>query len=294
MTSGIFLVDKPRGISSAKAIAQIKRRVDLKKIGHAGTLDPLASGLLVCLVGSATRLAKYASQGFKLYSGTIRLGLETDTDDIAGGVVATSEHRPSDDMIEAIRTKYLGKIVQVPPKVSAVKIDGERAYSRALRGEDFVITPREVQITQSHFMRVSKDVIRFQVRCSGGTYIRALARDVGRELGCGACIESLRREESLPFSVTRAKPLELVGLDDILDIRELFPSAPVLCVDTNEARRLRNGDIRSVDAVLDRFSSTLNGVAVGGELICSERNSGNSLGLLVQDHGKWEIGLILN
>jgi tRNA pseudouridine55 synthase len=284
--AGIVLLDKESGISSAKALAQVKSRLNIRKIGHAGTLDPMATGLLVCLVNSATRLAAYAGLGTKIYSGTIDLGISTDTDDIRGKVIKSSTVYPDFEQVAAAAEKYQGEIFQEPPQVSAVKVNGERAYKLARKGIRQKLKSRRVQIFSLLLAPVSVSRISFKVSCSKGTYIRALARDIGSDLGCGACLSSLRREGSAPFSVNQAKKLEYLSAGDIVDWRNLFPDVPVLEVGHLEANRLQSGDER----ILNRLSG--NSVCRSnktGKAIYVDRSTGKAMGLLVNEGDSWKI-----
>jgi len=286
---GIILLDKQTGVSSAKALAAVKRQLNLKKAGHAGTLDPLATGLLVCLLNSATRLAAYAESGEKVYSGTMDLGISTDTDDQEGKVLARSTEIPDFKLIKnAVAEKFVGELQQVPPQVSAVKVEGTRAYKLVRQGLSPKLEEKRIFVKTFSVNQLSEVRISFSVRCSKGTYIRALARDLGEEFGCGACLSSLRREESFPFNVKDAKTLEELRTGDILDWKELFPAVPVLAFESEFARRLLNGD---TDA-LRRFNEGKIGIEQGEEkVIYSDQRSGRALGLLVNDGRQWKFGL---
>jgi len=212
--SGILLVDKPAGPSSAQVLNQIKRRLNLVKIGHAGTLDPFATGLLVCLVGKATKLAGPAGAGDKIYSGVIRLGLSTRSDDITGEVISSTDDLPDFQSVLRASSALTGTIMQVPPQVSAVKVNGERAYKLARRRIEVELKAREARVDCFELSDLGGGNAAFRIRCSKGTYVRALARDLGQMLGCGACLAELRRERSEPFDVSSAKlPQDLQNTD---------------------------------------------------------------------------------
>lgn len=214
--SGILLIDKSAGLSSAQVLNRLKYNLKIKKIGHAGTLDPFATGLLVCLVGKATKLASLAEGGTKVYSGEIQFGLVTDTDDITGNVVSRSDIIPDEAAVVAAAVEFVGLLDQVPPAVSAIHINGERAYVRVRRGESVVIPTRQVRIESFVIRKQSASNYWFEVRCGKGTYIRALARDLGEKLGMGATLAALRREYSAPFSVTDACSMEAATLAHII------------------------------------------------------------------------------
>ena len=220
--NGVILVDKPAGPTSARVVSRLKRLLDCEKVGHAGTLDPPATGLLVILCGKASKLQEFFLGEEKTYSGTIRLGVITATDDAAGQVVEDrrgsnrfQEHAGrSPQELAAIAAglieRYGGRQLQTPPQVSAVKIGGERAYKAARRNQTVEIAPREVFVSKLELAFSAPDVLRYLVRASKGFYVRSLARDIGEHLGTGACIESLRRIESAPFPIEQAVPLEQI------------------------------------------------------------------------------------
>lgn len=222
MIDGLLLLDKPEGISSAGALNKIKHKLQLKKIGHAGTLDPMATGLLVCLVGRATKLASQAGLGQKRYSGTIKLGLQTSTDDITGQITASCENIPDFSLVKQMSQEFVGLINQLPPDVSAVKVDGVRAYKLSRKGIKPTLVERQVQVTRFDVIELKRDLIGFNVICGKGTYVRSLARDLGQRLGCGACLASLRREESLPFDILMAKKLDEISIGDIIPSEKFF------------------------------------------------------------------------
>ena len=208
--NGWIILDKPSGITSAHAVAKVKRLLKPSKIGHAGTLDPLASGILPLALGEATKTVSYMMDGRKSYGFTVTWGEERDTDDVQGAVTATSDKRPSQEEIHNILQDYTGKIRQIPPDYSAIKIDGQRSYDAARRGETLELVAREVEvhalaITDYHIEKTS-----FICDCGKGTYIRSLARDMGRQLGCLGTISQLRRLRVASFTETHAISLELL------------------------------------------------------------------------------------
>lgn len=199
--SGWIILDKPRGVTSTHAVARIKRVFDARKVGHAGTLDPLATGILPIALGEATKTVSYAVDDEKAYQFTVRWGIETSTDDAEGEAVAESSARPSAAEIEAVLPAFVGEIAQIPPKFSAIKINGNRAYDLARDGEDIELKARMVQIAElSVIAEPDRDHTTFAAICGKGTYVRSLARDIGRELGCYGHIADLRRTRVGPFS----------------------------------------------------------------------------------------------
>lgn len=202
--AGLLPVDKPAGPTSHDVVARARRALGTRAIGHLGTLDPGASGLLVLLVGAATRCAFVWQDGRKTYDATVRFGIETDTQDTSGRVLATSDAHPDAGAVRDAARALTGDILQVPPMVSALKVGGERLYAIARRGESVERAPRPVTVHAWEWLEIGADEARFRVTCSGGTYVRTLAHDLGRALGCGAALASLRRVASTPFDVSTA------------------------------------------------------------------------------------------
>ena len=199
--SGWLVLDKPVGMGSTEAVSKVKWLFKADKAGHAGTLDPLASGMLPIALGEATKTVPYVMDGAKVYRFTVAWGAERTTDDLEGEVTATSDKRPTEAEIRALLPRYTGIIMQVPPQFSAVKIAGERAYDIARDGEAVVIPPREVEIGRLELVGRPDDASAvFEIECGKGTYVRSLARDMGRDIGCYGHIADLRRVEVDPFT----------------------------------------------------------------------------------------------
>ena len=197
---GWLIFDKPVGMTSTHAVALAKRAFNAKKAGHAGTLDPLASGCLPIALGEATKTVPFIMDGQKAYRFTITWGAETDTDDTEGRIINTSDKRPSREEVEALLPRFTGTIQQVPPKFSAIKIAGERAYDLAREGEAVVLEAREVVIDQLEIIAHSETSTTLEARCGKGTYVRAIARDMGQALGCYGYVTALRRMQVGPFT----------------------------------------------------------------------------------------------
>jgi tRNA pseudouridine55 synthase len=219
--SGWVVLDKPAGMTSTHAVARVKRALNAKKAGHAGTLDPLATGCLPIALGEATKTVPYAMAGRKIYRFTVRWGTETDTDDAEGGVVATSPLRPDAAAIEALLPRFTGTIAQVPPRYSAVKIAGERAYDLARSGQDVALEARSIEVHRLALVSAGSDEAEFEAECGKGAYVRALARDIGRALGCGGHVVALRRTTVAPFSEHH-----LISLDEIERLGQCAPGEP--------------------------------------------------------------------
>jgi tRNA pseudouridine55 synthase len=206
---GWLVLDKPAGMTSTQAVGAVRRAFDAQKAGHAGTLDPLATGILPIALGEATKTVPYAVEGRKDYRFTVRWGAETDTDDAEGRMVATSAERPHASAIEALLGGFVGDILQTPPAFSAIKVDGERAYDLARAGESVELEPRPVRIDALELLDVpDRDTAVFAAQCGKGTYVRALARDMGRALGCLGHVVELRRTRVGAFGEAEAATLE--------------------------------------------------------------------------------------
>jgi tRNA pseudouridine55 synthase len=201
MTSGILPVNKPAGKTSFDVVRYVRRATGELRVGHAGTLDPAATGVLLVLLGQATRIAEYLMELPKVYRATVRLGVETTTYDAEGEVVATAPVDVSQERLREALLGFVGAIMQVPPAHSAVKIDGERAYNRARRGESPVMKARPTRIDRIELLRFAPPDAEIEVECGRGTYIRSLAHDLGQQLACGAHLASLERTRVGPFTV---------------------------------------------------------------------------------------------
>jgi tRNA pseudouridine55 synthase len=234
-------------MTSTHAVAAVRRLLNAKKAGHAGTLDPLASGILPLAFGEATKTVPYVVDGEKAYSFTVRWGVQTDTDDSEGKAVATSDMRPEPAAVQAVLWRFVGRIEQVPPRFSAIKIEGERAYDLARDGEVIEMQPRIVEV---HALRlVSCDAMegRFEAECGKGTYVRAIARDLGLALGCLGHVSALRRtrvgpfagHDSTPFAALEESPLQLAQA--LLPVDAGLSELPCVLVNRDAATRLRRG-----------------------------------------------------
>ncbi|HCQ66790.1 MAG TPA: tRNA pseudouridine(55) synthase TruB [Rhodobacteraceae bacterium] len=248
---GWLIVDKPAGITSNAVVNKVRWALDAKKAGHAGTLDPEATGVLAVALGEATKTVPYITDALKAYRFTVRLGQATNTDDGEGEVIATSEVRPGDDEIRAALKAFEGEIMQVPPKFSAVKIDGERAYKRARDGEDFEVEARKLWVDEIALVeRPDPDHAVIEMICGKGGYVRAVARDLGEALGCFGHVAKLRRVWSGPFEADDGISMERVEelakspeLDTYLrPLEEGLDDLPELKATVEGAVRLRHGN----------------------------------------------------
>ena len=206
---GVLLVDKPTGFTSHDVVARLRRKLAMKRIGHAGTLDPMATGLLIILVGKATRISQYLTNLDKEYEGTIELGKITNSQDADGEVMET---RPVPALTEAeVRTvmqTYLGDQYQTPPMFSAIKVDGVPLYKRARKGEEVEREPRFIRVAAFDLLGLTPPTLTFDLHCTKGTYVRTIAHDLGQKLGCGAHLSALRRTGSGKFKIAQCLPLD--------------------------------------------------------------------------------------
>jgi len=266
--SGWVVLDKPVGLGSTEAVSRVKWLFQAEKAGHAGTLDPLASGMLPIALGEATKTVPYVMDGTKVYRFTVAWGEERSTDDREGPVVKASDARPDDVSIRALLPNYTGVIMQVPPQFSAIKIDGERAYDVAREGGAVDIPPREVEIDRFELVESSDGQTIFEIECGKGTYVRSLARDLGRDLGCFGHVADLRRTVVEPFTAedfvtleeleaargTTAPPdaIDFGALDALLvDTGAALDALPQVAVSDDAAARIRLGNtviVRGRDA----------------------------------------------
>lgn len=229
--NGILVIDKPEGLSSAEVVACVKRLLGADKVGHTGTLDPFACGVLVCCINQATRLARFLTDSRKIYEAVLTLGVDTDTQDATGTVMARRDYRGlSEAAILNVFRRYEGALYQAPPPFSALKHEGVPLYVLARRGQPVQKPPRPVHIFSSRVLAVDLPHVRFEVCCSAGTYIRALAADIGKELGCGGHLSRLKRLESGGLTLEQAVTLnelnELVRRNAVSDA--VIPMAQTL------------------------------------------------------------------
>ena len=252
---GLLVVDKPGGMTSHGVVARVRRAAGTRKVGHAGTLDPMATGVLLLGLGRATRLLGHLMLTDKTYAATIRLGAATTTDDAEGEVSSTASAAGLTEAdVRAALVGMVGQIDQVPSAVSAIKVGGQRAYARVRAGEDVVLAPRRVTIHElrvGNLRRPDEALLDVEVivRCSSGTYIRAIARDLGRTLGVGGHLTALRRQSVGPFDVSRAVALE--SLDERVELISMEDAAracfPTLTLSDEQAGRVRVGQKLPID-----------------------------------------------
>lgn len=249
--SGWLVVDKPAGITSTAVVNKVRWALEAKKAGHAGTLDPAATGVLAIALGEATKTVPYVTDALKCYRFSVRLGTATNTDDAEGEVIATSAKRPTDADIAAALPAFRGEIMQVPPQFSAVKVDGERAYALAREGEEMELAPRLLWVESLEVMlRPDADHLELEMVCGKGGYVRSIARDLGQALGCYGHVEWLRRVWSGPFEAEKGVTMERIEelarkpeLDAlVLPLEDGLEDLPELRATPEGAARLRNGN----------------------------------------------------
>jgi len=248
--NGIIVVDKPENISSAGVVAILKRMFKAGKVGHTGTLDPLATGVMICCINDATRLARFFLLGNKQYEAVLCLGVETDTQDSTGTVVAKCDKiHISQQKIQSVFKKFTGNIQQYPPIYSALKHEGVPLYKLARQGRPVQKPSRQVNISHIDILDINLPEIRFAVSCSAGTYIRTLCNDIGKSLGCGGCLKQLRRVESSGFTIKDAitlKELEDLSFsgrlpDQVIGMADSLRGMPEYAVDSFLAEKIRHG-----------------------------------------------------
>ena len=278
---GWVILDKPVGMTSTHAVSVVKRLFQAKRAGHAGTLDPLASGCLPIALGEATKTVPFVMDGRKLYRFTVRWGEERDTDDAEGRTIESSDRRPSPDEIRALLPSFTGVIEQVPPRYSAIKVEGERAYDLARDGEAVELQSRPVEIVRLELIATPEpDHAVLEAECGKGTYVRALARDMGRQLGCFGHVSALRRVAVGPFSEEtmisleeleamchRAAAGEASLADALMPVETALDDIPALAVSRADAARLQKGQaviLRGRDAPIFRGPVY---VTVAGQLL---------------------------
>ncbi|MDK3016763.1 tRNA pseudouridine(55) synthase TruB [Pseudodonghicola flavimaris] len=249
--SGWLVVDKPAGMTSTAVVNKVRWALEAKKAGHAGTLDPEATGVLAVALGEATKTVPYITDALKAYRFIVRLGQATNTDDAEGEVIAESDARPSDEEIKAALGGFIGDIMQVPPKFSAVKIDGQRAYKLAREGEDFEVEARPLWVEELVMTdRPDADHVELEMTCGKGGYVRSIARDLGEALGCHGHVVRLRRIWSGPFEAEDGISIDQVdelartpALDDhLLPLEQGLADLPEVKCTADGAARLRNGN----------------------------------------------------
>ena len=259
--NGIILIDKPQGWTSHDVVGKLRGILNERRIGHSGTLDPLATGLLVVFIGRATRAVEFAEADRKEYIAGLRLGMSTDTQDITGRIISKETDIPDEPEVRIAIERFRGELEQIPPMYSAVKIGGKKLYELARKGESIERKPRHITIFGLEITGRSDNDYILDVVCSKGTYIRTLCHDIGAALGCGGCMSSLRRTKSGVFSVDNAYTIAEIqeaadrGEEEklLLPIDTLFAGYTKLSVDADSEKKLKNGCIINTSSPDGRF-----------------------------------------
>ena len=244
--NGIVIVDKPQGWTSQDVTARLRRVFNTRRIGHGGTLDPMATGVLPVFVDRATRGVEFFEHAEKTYETVLRLGITTDTEDITGTMLTKAPVSVTQEQVEAVLENFRGEIMQVPPMYSALKVGGQKLCDLARKGKEVERQPRPITIHELTLLGMEEDEIRLRVRCSKGTYIRTLCKDIGEALGCGGCMAALRRVSAGEYTIEEAVPLQdLLDSEDpgkyLRTVDTMFRNYPSVTLTPNQEKRCRNG-----------------------------------------------------
>ena len=248
---GIVIVDKPQSWTSQDVTARLRRVFGTRRIGHGGTLDPMATGVLPVFVGRATRAVEFFEHAEKTYETVLRLGITTDTEDMTGTVLTEENVSFTEEQLQETLEAFRGEILQVPPMYSALKVNGQKLCDLARKGKTVERQPRPITIHELTLVERGENTLRLRVRCSKGTYIRTLCKDIGEKLGCGGCMESLRRVAAGAYTIDEAVPLQtLLDTEEpekyLRDVDTMFRNYPAVTLTANQETRSRNGNAFSV------------------------------------------------
>lgn len=265
---GIVIVDKPQGWTSQDVTARLRRVFGTRRIGHGGTLDPMATGVLPVFVGRATRAVEFFEHAEKTYETVLRLGITTDTEDMTGTVLTEENVSFTEEQLQETLAAFRGEILQVPPMYSALKVNGQKLCDLARKGKTVERQPRPITIHELTLVERGENILRLRVRCSKGTYIRTLCKDIGEKLGCGGCMESLRRVAAGEYTVDEAVPLQtLLDTEEpekyLRDVDTMFRNYPAVTLTANQETRCRNGNAFSVSLA----PGTYRAYSQGGEFL---------------------------
>ena len=265
---GIVIVDKPQGWTSQDVTARLRRVFGTRRIGHGGTLDPMATGVLPVFVGRATRAVEFFEHAGKTYETVLRLGITTDTEDMTGTVLTEENVSFTEEQLQETLAAFRGEILQVPPMYSALKVNGQKLCDLARKGKTVARQPRPITIHELTLVERGENTLRLRVRCSKGTYIRTLCKDIGEKLGCGGCMESLRRVAAGEYTIDEAVPLQtLLDTEEpekyLRDVDTMFRNYPAVTLTANQETRCRNGNAFSVSLA----PGTYRAYSQGGEFL---------------------------
>jgi tRNA pseudouridine55 synthase len=268
---GVLVVDKPGGITSFGVVREVRRALQVRKAGHTGTLDPMATGVLPLCLGDATKIAQFITEASKSYEATLTLGVTTDTLDAEGKVLRTREVPPlTPELLEAAVARFRGTYAQIPPMFSAVRVGGQRLHELARAGQEVERAPRQVTVHELLIRDLTRDSVRLAVRCSKGFFVRVLASDLGEALGCGAHLSALRRTSTGPFGLGVAIPLAEVlaaperARERLVTLDQALADLPELVLGAAEAERVRHGGLVEVPPPVQGL---LRAKGPGGELL---------------------------
>lgn len=284
---GVLIIDKPAGMTSHDVVGKVRRLYGTRRVGHTGTLDPMATGVLTVLIGRAAKAAEYLSSDRKTYLATLRLGLTTDTEDTTGEILTQCDHIPDEAAVMAVLPRFRGEIMQIPPMYSALKVNGQKLYDLARRGEVIERQARPITVHRLEAECLNDTDYALTVTCSAGTYIRTLCADIGAALGCGGAMASLRRTEAGGFSLERAyapaaleEMTEEARLSLLLPIASLFENLPAITLSAFHERLIRGGcavDQRKLGQKLDlsmraRLMNASGEFFALGEIVADEKD----------------------
>ena len=249
--NGIIIVDKPQGWTSNDVVSKLKGVLHTRRVGHGGTLDPMATGVLPVFVGRGTRGVEFFEHAEKIYETVLRLGIHTDTEDITGTVLEQRPVAVTESAFLAVLEQFRGDIMQIPPMYSALKVNGQKLYDLARKGKEVERQPRPITVHELTCLEFSGDTAKLRIHCSKGTYIRTLCKDIGEALGCGGCMEALRRVKAGEYTAEEAVPLaQLIEAENpesyLRPVDSLFTAFPAVTLTANQEKRCRNGNSFSV------------------------------------------------
>tara|TARA_S200000501_G_scaffold359996_1_gene386571 strand:- start:53 stop:892 length:840 start_codon:yes stop_codon:yes gene_type:complete len=239
--NGFILVNKQKDVSSNFVVQEIKKKIKAKKVGHTGTLDPLASGLLVLAIDRATKFSSYFLESNKSYNVEVSLGISTDTDDSTGNIISKSNDCPNEASVMKELYRFKGESLQVPPFFSALKHKGKPLYYYARKGEFISKPARKIKVTDIDNFKYKNKICSFRIQCSKGTYIRSIARDLGEKLGCGAHMKSLTRISQGKFCISKSKEISHISKDDIISIESAFEDLDSITIIPKDEKKFING-----------------------------------------------------
>ena len=265
---GIVIVDKPQGWTSQDVTARLRRVFGTRRIGHGGTLDPMATGVLPVFVGRATRAVEFFEHAEKTYETVLHLGITTDTEDMTGTVLTEEKVSFTEEQLQETLAAFRGEILQVPPMYSALKVNGQKLCDLARKGKTVERQPRPITIHELTLVERGENTLKLRVRCSKGTYIRTLCKDIGEKLGCGGCMESLRRVAAGEYTIDEAVPLQtLLDTEEpekyLRGVDTMFRNYPAVTLTANQETRCRNGNAFSVSLA----PGTYRAYSQGGEFL---------------------------